>query len=85
MLSDEMREFIDDQLQRDDELTSTKLKEMIEEKWSDIVVSKTTIKRERRKLGWVCTRPHYCQLLREVSGTCAVIFSCPLLEKTYKI
>ena len=66
ILTDEMRQFIDDQMKNDDELTSTKLKEMIEEKWPQVKVSTTTIKREKRKLNWVCTRPHYCQLLREV-------------------
>lgn len=66
ILSQQMRQFIDEELQKNDELTSTKIKEMLAEKWPDIVVSTTTIKRERRQLGWVCTRPHYCQLLREV-------------------
>ena len=66
ILSEEMRQFIDEELQKNDELTSTKIKEMLGEKWPDIIISKTTIKRERRLLGWVCTRPHYCQLLREV-------------------
>ena len=69
-MSDEIRKFIDDQLRIDDELTSTKLKKMIEERWTEVDVSTTTIKRERRRLGWVCTRPHYCQLLREVSEAC---------------
>ena len=67
ILSEEMRRFIDEELQKNDELTSTKIKEMLGEKWPDVIVSKTTIKRERRQLGWVCTRPHYCQFLREVS------------------
>ena len=66
ILSQQMRQFIDEELRKDDELTSTRIKEMLTEKWPDIVVSTTTIKRERRQLGWVCTRPHYCQLLREV-------------------
>jgi len=32
ILTDEMRQFIDDHMKSNDELTSTKLKEMIEEK-----------------------------------------------------
>lgn len=66
ILSEEMRRFIDEEIQKNDELTSTKIKEMLAEKWPDVIISKTTIKRERQQLGWVCTRPHYCQLLREV-------------------
>ena len=66
ILTDEIRKFIDNEMKNDDELTSTRLKELIEEKWPQITVSTSTIKREKRKLDWVCTRPHYCQLLREV-------------------
>ena len=69
ILSQQMRQFIDEELQKNDELTSTRIKEMLAEKWPDVVVSTTTIKRERQQLGWVCTRPHYCQLLREVCVT----------------
>ena len=76
ILSDEVRTFIDDQLTMNDELTSTKLQWLIEEKWPAIHSSTTTIKRERRRLGWVCTRPHYCQLLREVSET-YIMYSAP--------
>ena len=75
ILSQGMRQFIDEEMQKNDELTSTKIKEMFAEKWPDIVVSTTTIKRERRQLGWVCTRPHYCQLLREVHTVCMIVQS----------
>jgi len=66
MLNDEIRKYIDNEMRKDDELTSTKLKELIEAKWPQVTVSTSTIKREKRKLDWVCIRPHYCQLLREV-------------------
>jgi len=65
ILTEEMRQFINNKLMKNDKLNSTKLKDMLTERWTDPVVSTTTIKRERRNLGWVCTRPHYCQLLRE--------------------
>ena len=35
-------------------------------KWHDLSVSVATIERTRKELEWVCTRPHYCQLLRPV-------------------
>ena len=68
ILSDAMRDFIDEQLKENDELTSRNLKELLQERWPEVKVSLTTIKRERRQLGWVCTKPHYCQLLREASN-----------------
>ena len=38
---------------------------MSAEKQPYVVVS-TTIKLEQLQIGWVCTRPHYCQILRVV-------------------
>jgi len=52
ILSDDMRQFIDDEMGKDDEVTSTKLKEMIEGKWTQVKVSLATIKQERQQLGW---------------------------------
>jgi len=51
-----------------DEVTSTVMKRLLLEKWPDLRISISAIKGVRRNLGWVCTRPHYCQLLREVCG-----------------
>ena len=66
VITEEMKVFIEEQLQRNDELTSTSIKRLLAERWPRAEVSTATIKRVRRKLGWVCTRPHYCQLLRDV-------------------
>ena len=65
-ITEEMKVFIEEHLQRNDELTSTSIKRLLAERWSHAEVSTATIKCVRRKLGWVCTRPHYCQLLRDV-------------------
>ena len=75
ILTQEMKTFIEEQYKKNDELTSTAVKSLLLIKWPDVQVSTSTIKRVRRKMGWVCTRPHYCQLLREVcitlqSGSC---------------
>lgn len=67
ILTQEMIQYIEEELQRNDELTSTTIKELLLRKWPDVNVSISTVKRTRREMGWVCTRPHYCQLLREVS------------------
>ena len=66
ILTDEMKRFIEEEYSKNDELTSTGIKALLLQKWPDVQVSISTIKRKRKKLGWVCTRPHYCQLLREV-------------------
>lgn len=66
-LSGEMVAFINGELEKNDELTATKLREMLKEKWPTLQISINTIKRYRRQLGWVCTRPHYCQLIRDLN------------------
>ena len=65
-ISEEMMAFIDAQLSGNDELTSRKIQELLKNHWPDTVVSLPTIRRVRKELGLVSTRPHYCQLLREV-------------------
>ena len=69
ILTDEMKKYIEEELQKNDELTSTAINMALIRKWPDLRVSASTIKRVRREMDWVCTRPHYCQLLR---GVCAV-------------
>ena len=66
ILTKEMEALIEEELKRNDELTSTAINASLVRKWPDLRVSASTIKRVRREIGWVCTRPHYCQLLREV-------------------
>ena len=61
---EQMKLFSEEELKKNDELTSTALYASL-----DLTVSASTINRVRREMGWVCTRPHYCQLLHEV---CAV-------------
>ena len=66
-LSQAMVEFMNDKLEEDDKLTSTKLKSVLVQNWPDLNVSVDTIRRYRRAEGWVCTRPHYCQLIRHIN------------------
>lgn len=67
-LNDEMMDFLDEALTANDELTARQARCLLIERWPTLQVSLPTIKRIRRtRLGWVCTRPHYCQLLRDVS------------------
>ena len=65
-VTEEMRDAIDQAFDDNDELTSRQLQSFIKDKWPDVIVSCSTIRRSRKEIGWVCTKPHYCQLLREV-------------------
>lgn len=67
-ITEEMKVAIEEALQNDDEITSRGIKNLIVARWPDVEVSISTIKRVRGQMGWVCTRPHYCQLLRDVSS-----------------
>ena len=69
-LSREMMVFLNKALSENDELTARQARCLLVEKWPTVQVSLPTIKRVRQQIGWVCTRPHYCQLLREVSYSC---------------
>ena len=68
LLAPEMLATIEESLKSDDELTARKLKSKLFEKFTELHdVSLLTIKRCRKEIGWVCTRPHYCQLIRETN------------------
>jgi len=73
ILTEDMMRYIDEQLRQNDEFTATRIKMALLREWPDLKVSVSTIKRVCQELGWVCTRPHYCQLLREV-GTYELTF-----------
>ena len=66
-ITDEMKKLIDELMEDDDELTATELRSQLVQKYPTLSVSLNTIKRARRENGWVSTRPHYCQLIRDVN------------------
>ena len=66
-LTREMMEMLNQLLSKNDELTARRIRSSLLDKWPSLQVSLPTIKRVRREIGWVCTRPHYCQLLRDAS------------------
>ena len=67
IFTDEMRISVEQEMAKNDELTSQRMKTLLCEKWPELRVSIPTIKRTRKVMGWVCTKPHYCQLIRNVS------------------
>ena len=61
-LTQEMMEMLNAALSNNDELTARQVRDLLTERWRENQVSLPMIKRVRRKeLGWVCTRPRYCQ------------------------
>lgn len=62
----EIMNFIDSEMERDDELTAPKLRKRL---WQQFRVdfSESKLKRLRKKLGWVQTGTKYCQLIREAN------------------
>ena len=76
----EYLDFIDEEMEKDDELTAPKLQRMIAEKFG-ANYSLTSIKQMRRKLGWVRTGPKYCQLNREANQIIRLDFAQQCLER----
>ena len=63
-----MMNTIEQSLKSDDKLTARKLRTKLAEEFSNLPnVSLATIKLCRKEIGWICTRPHYCQLIREAN------------------
>ena len=67
-LTPEQEKFIDDEMADNDELTAYQLKKKLTAKWPELRdISVSTIKRYRKRLGWVATKPRYCQQIREAN------------------
>ena len=62
-----MKIAIEEALNSNDKITARGVQNLLKARWSDLRVSMSTIKRVRKDMQWVCTKPHYCQLLRPVS------------------
>ena len=58
-----VRDLIEEQMQRDDETTATELDRLLQA--NGIKLSRSTILRCRKQLGWTYRGAAYCQLIRE--------------------
>ena len=65
-LNNVMQLFLNQKLSENDELTAREARNLLTQQWPTLQVSLPTIKRIRQKIGWVCTKPHYCQMIRDV-------------------
>ena len=63
-LTPEMEEMLDEEMWKNNELVKNKT----ERKVPFLEFSLSTVKVARRR-GWVCAKPHYCQILRAVNKT----------------
>ena len=79
-LTPEMLDIIESALQENDELTAQQLKSLLIERYPELSVSIPTIKRARKQLGWTCTRPHYCQLVRDLNKRKRLLW-CQYLQR----
>ena len=66
-ITPEMMIRIDELLNENDELTSRQIRTSLKEQYPGLEVSLPTIKRARKEAGWTSTKPHYCQLIRQVA------------------
>ena len=64
-LKEEHYRFIDDCMAADQELSITKLYRFFREKYPEVSVSESTVKRARRELGWVAKKTRYCALISD--------------------
>ena len=67
LLKDKYFRFMDEAMKANLELTSRQLHGMVAEKFSDVNVSISTIKRARKALGWSAKKTRYCALINEVN------------------
>ena len=63
IITDEIKKIIDDMMEKDDETTISQSATILQQ--SGHTISKATILRCRRELGWTFRRSAYCQLIRE--------------------
>lgn len=57
-------DFIDTKMEVNNELSAIELRDLLRKEF-DIQVSRRTVQRMRRKLGWKFQKTHYCQLISE--------------------
>ena len=64
-LSVEAKAFIDEQMRKNDEMTSGQIQKKLAK--HGIAVSSSTVRRSRKRQGWTLQRTAYCQLIRDAN------------------
>ena len=65
IITQRVKDLIEEEMQKDDEATASQLGHLLHV--NGIEISRTTILRCRRQLGWTFRGSAYCQLIREVN------------------
>ena len=77
-LSTEAKAFIDQQMRKNDEMTSGQIQKKLEKR--GITVSSSTVRRSRKEQGWTLQRTAYCQLIRDANKAKRLEFARHVLE-----
>ena len=77
-LSEEAKTFIDQQMQKNDEVTSSQIQKKLEK--CGIFVCSATVRITRKKLGWTLQKTAYCQLIRAPNKTKRLEYAQRVLE-----
>ena len=77
-LSVEARAFIEQQMCKDDEMTSAKIQKKLAKR--GISVSSSTVRRSRKQQGWTLQRTAYCQLICDANKVKRLEFAQRVLE-----
>lgn len=80
-LSEEAKAFIDQQMQKNDEMTSSQIQKKLEK--YGISVCSATVRRARKKLGWTLQKTAYCQLIRAPNKTKRLEYARRVLESVF--
>ena len=64
-----MLAIMENTLKENDEATASELHGILVHRYPDLEMSISTIKYHCKAIGWVSTRPHYCQLIRGLNKT----------------
>ena len=66
-LVEEHLRFIDESMAANPELTGIQLLDILKERFPDLKVSISTVKRVRRELGWISKKTRYCALISDIN------------------
>lgn len=77
-LNSPSRRFIEDQMRRDDETTSSQIQKKLARR--GVRVHASTVRRCRKKLGWTLQRTRYCQLVRDANKVKRLEYAQRVLE-----
>ena len=77
-LNAEARAFIEDQMRKDDEMTSCAIQKKLARR--GVLIHPSTVRRSRKRQGWTLQRTRYCQLIRDANKVKRLEFAQKVLE-----